>query len=133
MQIFELVNTIMQIFAFGKEKMTINEKIFKIMKEKGLKQKGLANYLGVNETVISSWKKRGNSPPAEYIPKIAKYLNIKIITLFDDNDDLTEIEKELLDKYNILPNDKKELIITMIRGLAKDYEHKEFIKSQKQA
>lgn len=61
--------------------MTINEKIFKEIKEKNLKKAELARLLQVNTSVIATWEKRGTNPPAEYLIRICEFLNITIYEL----------------------------------------------------
>lgn len=82
--------------------MTINEILFKTLKNKGLKQKDLADYIGVNQSVTTNWKNRGNNPPAEYLINICEFLNISIYELLG-----AESPNELERLYNKLePQDK---------------------------
>lgn len=73
--------------------MTINERLFKTLEEKSLKQSDLANYLKVSTGQITAWKKRGTTPPAEYLINICKFLNITIYELLgEDTDTKSELE-----------------------------------------
>lgn len=71
--------------------MTINQRIFKILDEKHLKQADLARILNVRTSVIASWKTRGSNPPIEYAAQICEFLNITIYELLDIKND-NEIE-----------------------------------------
>ena len=51
--------------------MTINERLFLLLAEAHRSQKDLADFIGVNERNIASWKQRGSDPPAKLIVKIA--------------------------------------------------------------
>lgn len=61
--------------------MTINERIFKRIKENNLKKADLARLLKVNTSVIATWEKRGTNPPADYLIQICEFLNISIYEL----------------------------------------------------
>lgn len=61
--------------------MTINERMFKIIKEKAYKKADLARLLNINTSVIATWEKRGTNPPAEYLTRICDFLNISIYEL----------------------------------------------------
>lgn len=56
--------------------MTISQRIFLILKEKGKKQKELSQYTGISEQTISDWKKKGSIPSAEKISGIADFLGV---------------------------------------------------------
>ena len=61
--------------------MTINERLFNTLEEKSLKQSDLAAFLELSTGQITAWKKRGTTPPAEYLINICKFLNISIYDL----------------------------------------------------
>lgn len=104
--------------------MTIIERIFLIMKEKGLKQKELATATNKNESQITSWKNRNCNPPAELLPDIAKFLNVSInylvtgqtetnnnnFNFLNSNND----EAELLKNYQKLDQRGKHKVHTII-------------------
>lgn len=56
--------------------MKISERIFEIMKQKKLRASDLANYLQISPSTISDWKTKGNTPSADLIYKIAKFLDV---------------------------------------------------------
>lgn len=61
--------------------MTVNEKIFNIMKQKNIKNADLAKYLNVKNNVITNWHTRGTEPPIKYIIPICELLEITIYEL----------------------------------------------------
>jgi transcriptional regulator with XRE-family HTH domain len=63
--------------------MTINERLFDTLEKKSLKQSDLANFLELSTGQITAWKKRGTTPPAEYLINICKFLDISIYELLD--------------------------------------------------
>lgn len=63
--------------------MTINERLFDTLEKKSLKQSDLASFLNLSTGQITAWKKRGTTPPAEYLINICKFLDITIYELLD--------------------------------------------------
>lgn len=61
--------------------MTVNEKIFNIMGQKGIKNADLAKHLNVKNNVITNWHTRGTEPPIKYIIPICELLDITIYEL----------------------------------------------------
>lgn len=72
--------------------MTYSEKIFSIIKEKGLKQSDLARLLNVSTGQVTMWKQRNTTPPAEYLPQICEFLGITILDLFEIPYKKSEVE-----------------------------------------
>lgn len=56
--------------------MTISERMFALLEEKGKKSVDLSIVLGVGTGQISTWKKRNTDPPAKYITKICEFLEV---------------------------------------------------------
>ena len=73
--------------------MTISERMFLLLETKGLKQKDLADFLGINPSVVNAWKKRGTNPPIEYAIRICSFLNVNIFELLgEESKEQSEIE-----------------------------------------
>ncbi len=105
--------------------MDINKRIFDILDKKSLKTKQLADYLDINSSVISTWKKRGTNPPSEYIFLICEFLQVSIEYLLTGNDisnnknlNLDEETLEILKLYSKLNTKEK----TIIKGKLYEYE-----------
>ena len=82
--------------------MTINEKMFELLKIKGIKAKDLCDFLNINTSTMTTWKSRGTNPPAEFIGPICEFLDISVYE-FLGIENPNEIEK----LYNQLtPEDK---------------------------
>lgn len=81
--------------------MTINERLFIILDEKGLKDIDLAKKIGKNKSVISTWRSRGTNPPVETIVSICELLQISVEELLtgESGDTLTPEEQALLAAY----------------------------------
>lgn len=100
--------------------MKIGERILILLKEKNLTQKALSEYVGIKQSTISDWKGKGSSPSSEYISKICEFLNISPTYLLTGKEDilnLSEDEKLLLEKYNILTEKNKGKIEYIIDDL----------------
>ena len=52
-----------------------------LLKAKGLKQKWLANKMGVSEVTVSSWCKAKSVPSKEHLQKLSELLDVPIKTL----------------------------------------------------
>lgn len=55
--------------------MTISERIFKIMKEKGISQFKLSKTTGITQSTISDWKTKKTNPSSDKIMAICKALD----------------------------------------------------------
>lgn len=61
----------------GKEGMkTISDKIFELLKEKGMSQKEFAQRTGIAESSISDWKKKRTNPVSDKILIICEVLDV---------------------------------------------------------
>lgn len=58
--------------------MTINERLFDLLADHHLTQKALADFIGVNERNIGTWKMRGSDPPAKLVYKIAEFFGVSV-------------------------------------------------------
>lgn len=96
--------------------MDILNKILRLMFEKGIPQKQLADYLGLKNYQISEWKSGKTKSYMKYIGEIASFLGVSVDFLL--NDDVSfETESETLDSKETeepitLLNRIKEMCIT---------------------
>lgn len=58
--------------------MTINGRVFQLLIDQKRKQKELADYLGLNERNIATWKSRGSDPPAKLVFQIAEFFGVSV-------------------------------------------------------
>ena len=56
----------------------ISQKVFDVLKEQNKTQSELASILGIKQSAIASWKIDNTNPKAEYLPKIANFLNVSV-------------------------------------------------------
>lgn len=66
--------------------MTISEKIFSIMKEKGISQLTLAQKTGIGQSTISDWKTKKTNPSANKILAICDALECTPYDILEDAD-----------------------------------------------
>ena len=96
--------------------MDILNKILRLMFEKGIPQKQLADYLGLKNYQISEWKSGKTKSYMKYIGEIASFLGVSVDFLL--NDDVSfETESETLDSKEAeepitLLNRIKEMCVT---------------------
>lgn len=75
--------------------MTISQRIFSIMEQKNIKPSFIADSLGINRSVVSAWKNRNSSPPAELIMQICKLLGVSVEFLLTGTEPLYSMPKTL--------------------------------------
>ncbi len=56
--------------------MTISENIFKLISERGIKQKEFSKRTGISESTISDWKRKGTNPASDKIMIICEVLSV---------------------------------------------------------
>lgn len=86
--------------------MDINDRIFEIMKKKGIKNNALAEKLNVKPQIITNWKTRGTTPPMEYLPTICEVLGVSweyLITGTESKEYFSPEEKKLIEQFRTLP------------------------------
>lgn len=86
-----------------------------------------AQEMGINKGTVSVWKKKGTSPQAAQLQKIAEYFGVSADYLLsmDKKENLTsgaadevdELDKEALDIMRQLPPEKRAAGLAMLRGL----------------
>ena len=66
--------------------MTINERVFRLLYESHRTQKELADFCGIHDRNIGSWKARGSDPPARLVCKIAEFFGVSVVWLLTGED-----------------------------------------------
>jgi phage repressor protein C with HTH and peptisase S24 domain len=103
---------------------TISQRIFFELKNKGKKQKELAEYTGISTSAISAWNKNNTNPAAENLSTIADFLGVSLeylITGKEKSPSLPEDELELLTYYKELPEREQMKLIGRASALAEVY------------
>ena len=106
--------------------MKMGDKIKEKRKEAGLTQEELGEKLGVQKSAVAKWENgRVENIKRSVMLSMSKALGVDPAYWFDDGaeaeeddeDDFTEEQIELLARYDSLPDDKKELVLNLIRSL----------------
>ena len=81
--------------------MTINERMFEVMKQKGIRDVDLAKHLSKTTSSISNWRVRRNDPPSECIAPICELLKVTPYYLLtgEEAPGLPPEEQELLEAF----------------------------------
>ena len=99
--------------------MTISEKIFTLIEEKGMTQKEFSKLTGIAESTISDWKKKNNNPTAEKLLVISRVLGVSLEELLSGSEDISEKSRPL--DYVIFAKDTEVgLLVTQYEGLNKN-------------
>ena len=85
--------------------MEIIERILTVAENKKIKQADIAKALGKGTSLITNWKNRGTTPPAEELLKISEFLDVSIEFLITGTERepgtaLREDKQQLLDYYD---------------------------------
>lgn len=102
----------------------VKNKLLEILHERNMSIYQLAIMSDISEACIRNWySKRNYSPSLDSLQKIAEALNISIVQLFIDKDDMlypVDLEtKELIDGFIKLDNNKKQLILDLMKSYHK--------------
>lgn len=105
--------------------MKIIDRVFLKLNEQNLKAVDLANFLGVNKSVISNWKTRSTNPPSELLVPICEFLKVDLQYLLtgtqmetkknDSNAALSEIENDIVGMFRQLDERDKEDVFDSIK------------------
>ncbi len=71
----------------GENVMTISERIFKLMEERGLTQMEFSRRTGITQSTISDWKRKKTNPAADKIMTICEALNVSPYEILQDTVD----------------------------------------------
>gem|GEM_PF-871925 len=66
--------------------MSFIQRTIDLLKKSGKKQRELADFIGVPERTIGTWKERGTDPPAKCAPLIADFFNVSVNWLLTGED-----------------------------------------------
>ena len=99
------------------------DRILATLKSRSLRQKDLADHLGLSEVTLSKWKARGGTSYIRYIDEIAEYPNVDKEYLMEGDgaremmEDLSTDEIEHLVKLCDIPVEHRKIIHEMIETI----------------
>ena len=98
--------------------MIISQKIFELIKAKGMNQKDFALATGIAQSTISDWKTKGTNPAADKIMVICDVLGVTPVELLTSGDQFKSYEP---DKAVIVePGTEKHALIETIKQMDED-------------
>ncbi len=104
------------------EELCFMDRVEKILKDKRLTQKELAEDLGLRRPTLSDWKKNGAVPAADICLRIAEYLGVSVEWLVTGKEAvLTSEEKTLLKQWKILSPEQKDTLCTLLNKWESEY------------
>ncbi len=104
-------------------------KFVQLCQRDGISPSKAASLIGFNRSSVSMWKAQGYTPRREILIKIANYFNVSVDYLLGEedkekktteNDGLSEAEKELLNLFNLVPEESQQMVLDMIRVAVKN-------------
>ena len=112
--------------------MIISEKIFKLMKDKGMTQKEFAQKTGIAPSTISDWKRKKTNPIAEKIMIICEVLNVTPEELLSGVETLGTRSRDVdyyvigkktelgifIEEYQALDEQRKERLLGYMKALS---------------
>ena len=114
-------------------KMTISERILKVLKDRNMTQAEFAKQVGIATSTISEWKKRKTNPTADKIMDICNVLQITPEQLLtgkgiEDEENITVTSREscftpydiqLVQDYHGLKEEQKKRLMAYMEALKK--------------
>lgn len=107
--------------------MTICERMFATLDEKGLKAAGLCRVLGIGTNITTGWKQRNTDPPSKYIAPICEYLGCSVEYLLtgqgvqdtkkEPTQEMSLDELEMLELFRALPYKEQQRAIGRLQTL----------------
>jgi len=99
-------------------------KLKELRVQNNISQKSLADKLNICQATLSHWENGKYEPDVGTLMRIAKLFNVSIDYLIDSkfpilNYNLSEIQKQLLDIINELPQDDAVALLDMAKRLQK--------------
>ena len=95
--------------------MIISEKIFELIKEKGMNQKEFALATGISQSTISDWKTKHTNPAADKIMVICDVLGVTPVQLLTSGEQFKSYEPE--QKEEIVSSPEKRLLIERVKAM----------------
>ena len=96
---------------------TISDKIFELLKEKGISQKEFAQRTGIAESSISDWKKKRTNPVSDKILIICEVLDVTPYELLSGAEHAGNRIGMLVETYQKLDTNAQKRLIGYLEAL----------------
>lgn len=105
-------------------------RIDEILKKRMIKKSALCSDLGLSQTAMTDWTRRGTIPAGDICAKIADYLQVDTHWLITgvDASKISAEEQELLQKWRILTEAEKNPIEVLINNYYQEHKKNLFTK-----
>lgn len=90
--------------------MSTIDKVFELLNKKGLQQKDLTDYLGIDKGVASQWKSGKSKSYQKYLGQIAEFLGVRLSEIVDVNYDEQ--------KNSTPPEDERSATVEFVKSLS---------------
>lgn len=80
--------------------MTIQQRLFDLLKEKHISQVELARNTGIPTSTISSWKSNKSDPPIDKLSDIADFLGVSVNYLLGKSEEMQDLELSDINFFN---------------------------------
>lgn len=98
--------------------MFILNKIITLLKEQGKSQKELCEYLGIKQQAFTNWKGGNNTAYMKHLPQIAKFLDVSVDYLLEEENaastSRSETLPDILYRFPELSDDRKKEVLAFV-------------------
>lgn len=95
--------------------MIISQKIFELIKARGMSQKDFAIKTGISQSTISDWKTKGTNPAADKIMVICDVLGVTPVELLSSGEQFKSYEPDKV--VMVEPGTEKYMLIEAIKQM----------------
>lgn len=106
----------LKVAARNRDRIIMNNQIFKVLKEKGITQKQLSKMTGIPESTISEWKNKGKVPGIDKILLISEALGVSPNTLLKDGTSDNDVES-IIHMVDALSKSDKKYLLSYLQGI----------------
>ncbi len=112
--------------------MLISERIFHLLKQKGMSQSEFGRLTGIANSTISDWKRKKTNPTSEYIMPICEALEVtpeQLLTgkgidseykeISKTEDIITKADRKLLKEIHTLEEEQQKRLMAYLKALKK--------------
>ncbi len=106
--------------------MNINERLFMVMKDKGISIRELARRTGITASTISDWNTKHTNPTAEKIPVVCEALGITVSYLLKGSEEtdyvLSDDERNLIEVFRNADEESQKRLLEYFMRMSKKKE-----------
>lgn len=100
--------------------MLISEKIYRVLKEKGISQIEFAKRTGISQSTVSDWRRKGTNPSADKILVICEVLDISPYELLMEGDSKNKKKHQGSDYIYLDKNSKEYQMVEAFQKFDED-------------